>query len=282
MARWLLALVIFASFDVWTGTAWAPGIAFAQGASDSDQRAQLHYQAAVSYFEEESFEQALVEFRSAHRLSQRPELLYNIGLTLERLGRWDEAAEAHQAFLDAVPGHPDADEARARLERSRSRAEEMSDDEGQAPSELVEDPGPAEAEGSSVVPWVVLGASGAVGVAALAIGLRAHAIHGDLEDDCPAGVCAADRQDDIDRGQAVRLVHRGAEHRLHRAIGIGLAARNRADIGEVGRGGVHPHELRRHGAACDLKDGGWSCHDHSPLSARVIVLIRPFRKESVV
>ncbi|MAQ13544.1 MAG: hypothetical protein CMN30_01915 [Sandaracinus sp.] len=203
MARWLLALVIFASFDVWTGTAWAPGIAFAQGASDSDQRAQLHYQAAVSYFEEESFEQALVEFRSAHRLSQRPELLYNIGLTLERLGRWDEAAEAHQAFLDAVPGHPDADEARARLERSRSRAEEMSDDEGQAPSELVEDPGPAEAEGSSVVPWVVLGASGAVGVAALAIGLRAHAIHGDLEDDCPAGVCAADRQDDIDRGQAL-------------------------------------------------------------------------------
>lgn len=65
-----------------------------------------------------------------------------------------------------------------------------------------DEPEPSDS-GPGATPWVVLGASAAVGVVALGTGLAAHGIHGDLEDDCPGGVCAADRAGDVDKGQAL-------------------------------------------------------------------------------
>jgi hypothetical protein len=57
--------------------------------------------------------------------------------------------------------------------------------------------------GPGLAPWIVLGASGALGVVALGTGLAAHGLHGDLEEDCPDGVCPADRAGSIDKGQAL-------------------------------------------------------------------------------
>ena len=178
---------------------------------EGDERAVLHFRAGTSYYEEENFEQALEEFQAAYRLSERPEMLYNIGVTLERLGRWEEAAEAHAEFLEAVPDGPNSAEARVRLERSRERAEREAPDEEEegaeaSPPAEVETPAEpvVEAEGSSnVIPWTVLGVSGALAVVALGTGLAAHGKHGDLEEDCPDRVCPADRADAIDRGEAL-------------------------------------------------------------------------------
>lgn len=183
----------------------------------ADERAAMHFRAAMSYFDDENFEQALVEFRSAHELSGRPEMRYNIGLTLERLGRWDEAAAAHEAFLEEAPDHPDAAEARTRMDRARGRAQrEQETGERVSPvdgNDPVRDPQPLEEaepvdesetnEGSRAAPWIVLGASAAVGVVALGTGLAAHGIHGELEDDCPGGVCPAERAGDVDKGRAL-------------------------------------------------------------------------------
>ena len=57
---------------------------------------------------------------------------------------------------------------------------------------------------------------------------------------------------------------------------------NNTGIGQVGGCRIQAHELRAHRAARDLKDRHRStAHDYSPLSARVIWPIRPFRKERV-
>lgn len=168
-----------------------------------DERAAMHFHAAQSYFDDENFEQALVEFQAARELSERPELIYNVGLTLERLGRWGEAAEAHRQFLAAAPDHPDAGEAERRMTRAEERAErERETGELVAPGDD-DDQQDAPSTGPGALPWAVLGASAALGVAALGTGLAAHGIHGELEDDCPGGVCSADRAGDIDRGRAL-------------------------------------------------------------------------------
>ena len=138
-------------------------------------------------------------------------MLYNIGLSLERLGRWSEAVEAHERFLSEVPeDHADAEESRQRLERARVRAERMgADDHVDVDPVPVSDPDPNPSpvvhagDGPRLLPWMVMGASAVVGVVALGIGVRAHAIHGDLETACPTGVCSPNQQDDIDRGQAL-------------------------------------------------------------------------------
>ena len=210
--RGLLVLALLAS---------SAGNATAQGDEPSDdERAAMHFRAAQSYFDDENFEQALVEFQAARELSERPEMLYNIGLTLERLGRWDEAADAHRQFLEVAPDHPDASEAERRMTRSRERAarerdtgervapgddtlaENASAEGDDTPGDAVQPPEP-ESGGPGATPWIVLGASAALGAVALGTGLAAHGLHGDLEDDCPGGVCPADRAGDIDRGQAL-------------------------------------------------------------------------------
>lgn len=172
-----------------------------------DERAAMHFRAAQSYFADENFEQALVEFRSARELSGRPEMLFNIGLTLERLGRWGEAADAHAGFVEEAPDHPDASEARDRMERARQRAARERETGEQVPPidgvDAVETDEGDPSEGPGALPWVVLGASAAVGVVALGTGLAAHGIHGELEEDCPGGVCPADRAGDVDKGQAL-------------------------------------------------------------------------------
>ena len=187
--------------------------------NEDDARAATHFRAATSYFTEERFEKALEEFKEAYRLSRRPQMLYNIGLTLERLGRWSEAAEAHEEFLELAPADPQAEAARERLTRSRDRAQrEASTGSGDpvvepaarvsdatarvsaAPAPRPEDGGPSVAP-LAVGGWVVGGASVAFGVVSLVTGMVAHGIHRDLEARCPAGVCPADAEVDADRGR---------------------------------------------------------------------------------
>ncbi|HJL01669.1 MAG TPA: tetratricopeptide repeat protein [Polyangiaceae bacterium LLY-WYZ-15_(1-7)] len=181
--------------------------------SEEDERAEGHFRAATSYFEEEAFEDALREFEAAYRLSGRPELLYNIGLSLERLGRWREAADAHGRFIEAAPDNPNVETARERRDRALRRAEaaergepeEREAGEGEPDAPNVDAP-PTEPEddgGPNVLAWSTLGASAAVGVTSLITGVVGHGIAQDLDEDCPGGVCPADRRGDANRGRAL-------------------------------------------------------------------------------
>ncbi len=65
------------------------GLALAQ--SPDDLRAREFYENGEILYEEGRYEDAIVAFEEAYRLSGRPLLLFNIANAQERVGRWEEA-----------------------------------------------------------------------------------------------------------------------------------------------------------------------------------------------
>ncbi|MBX3246277.1 MAG: hypothetical protein KF901_03765 [Myxococcales bacterium] len=97
---------------------WVVG-ARAQEPSDvaeADERARERYEAAVVAFDAGSYEAALDLFRSAYALSPRPRLLYNIGTTADRLRRNQEALDAFEAYLEALPTASNATAVQRRID----------------------------------------------------------------------------------------------------------------------------------------------------------------------
>ncbi|MEM9072810.1 MAG: hypothetical protein AAGE52_30165 [Myxococcota bacterium] len=72
-------------------------------ANSADQGARVIYQEGRTAFDEGRYEHALNLFRSAYDLSPRPELLYNIGTTADRLHLNEEALEAFESYVQALP-----------------------------------------------------------------------------------------------------------------------------------------------------------------------------------
>ncbi len=75
--------------------------AAAQGDEDSEARGL--FLAGEAAFQGGRFEEALEHFERAYELSERPELLYNIGTTAERLRIDARAIEAYERFLEQLP-----------------------------------------------------------------------------------------------------------------------------------------------------------------------------------
>lgn len=94
----------------------------------ADQEARALFMAAQVAFDEGRFDSAVQYFVQSHRLSQRPELLYNIGNTYDRLQQPEQALEYFDQYLRE---RPNADnrlqvEARARLLRQSLAARQTS------------------------------------------------------------------------------------------------------------------------------------------------------------
>jgi tetratricopeptide (TPR) repeat protein len=92
---------------------------FAQPATavspDADRAAREHFTRGREAFSQGDFATAVREFSQAYELSGRPQLLYNIGTTYERLHNWQEANLALTRYLERVPDAPDRAEVQARL-----------------------------------------------------------------------------------------------------------------------------------------------------------------------
>lgn len=110
--------VLLAALGVWLLTASS---AFAQD-TDGERRARAHFDAGSGYFADGSYELALQEFRVAHELSGRPQLLYNIALTHERLGAHREAAEYLRRYLAEAEDVPNRASLERRIENLERRA----------------------------------------------------------------------------------------------------------------------------------------------------------------
>ncbi len=80
-----------------------------------DGEARLLFEAAKRAFADARYDTALARFREAYTLSARPALLYNIGQCADRLRRDDEALEAFDRYLAAMPDAPNAAEVRTRI-----------------------------------------------------------------------------------------------------------------------------------------------------------------------
>jgi tetratricopeptide (TPR) repeat protein len=68
-----------------------------------DEKARQLFSAGVAAYSEGHYENALENYRLAFELSDRPQLLFNIGIAAERLRRDQEALDAFNKYLERVP-----------------------------------------------------------------------------------------------------------------------------------------------------------------------------------
>ena len=113
----------FVLLIVFAGLAGIPADAAAQDADDD--RAHTLFVRGREAFAQAHYEQALQLFQRAYEASARPELLYNIGQTADRLRLDDVALDAFHRYLGAAPDADHRAEVEARiaaLERVRADA----------------------------------------------------------------------------------------------------------------------------------------------------------------
>jgi tetratricopeptide (TPR) repeat protein len=95
--------------------ALVPQPAHAQSAAERDRQARAEFLAGREAFTRGNYEDAARRFERAHQLSRRPQLLYNLGTSYDRLHRWNEARDAFVRYLAEAPEAAERDEVRARL-----------------------------------------------------------------------------------------------------------------------------------------------------------------------
>ncbi len=108
-----LGLAVACAIFAFTATATAQ--------EDGDtERARLLFDQGSQAYNEGRYETALTLLNESHRISGRPELLFNIANTLERLGRTAEAVEHLRRYLpDAPPENRRSIEVRIRALEAR-------------------------------------------------------------------------------------------------------------------------------------------------------------------
>jgi tetratricopeptide (TPR) repeat protein len=162
--------------------------------AEMETEARARFELGRVHMEQGRFADAAQEFEAAHRLSGRPELLYNVFVARRDGGQIVEAATALREYLRLMP---EPMQGRAQL-TARLEALDQQIAAGQTGSEG----GGSEA---SPVPWILVGVGGAIGIAAAITGGLALEMHSALEARCPGGVCGAEDQDDIDTGRSLAI-----------------------------------------------------------------------------
>lgn len=194
------------------------GMARAQPSPDSLQAAaRTHFELGREHYDAGRLDEASAEFREAYRLSDRPELLYNIYLAERDAGRTELARDALRAFLESGV----AIENRSALEARLAAMDREITTTADAPQlRTVE---PAEPRGPPTIGWVLTAGGGALLAGAIVTGVVALSLHSDLEDRCPGGVCSQPGDaDDVSRGNTLTVVTDvlGAAGLL--ALGVGV------------------------------------------------------------
>ncbi|MEM8609155.1 MAG: tetratricopeptide repeat protein [Myxococcota bacterium] len=149
-------------------------------AGRNDAAARDYFERGRAAFEQADYERALVFFRHAYRLSERPELQYNIGVAADRLQREEEALEAFESYLANTPEPTRAAEVQERIEALQSSIRERDATERALVEATVESragpTGTSFDDGgrlprSTIAGASVLGVVGIAGVSAMAVGL---------------------------------------------------------------------------------------------------------------
>ncbi|MEM9071573.1 MAG: tetratricopeptide repeat protein [Myxococcota bacterium] len=186
-------------------------------AQNTDREARSLYEAGTVAFSDGRFEDALSRWQEAYELSERPELLYNIATAYDRLGRDEEAVRDYARFLEARPDTDKTNYVRRRIEVLS--ASENDDAENDARDETNDEVELAPESPSRVGPGIVLAVAGAAAVTAIITGVVANSRYGDLEDQCPNGVCPPDAASDRDQ---LRRLTRTTDVLLGTALATGV------------------------------------------------------------
>ena len=189
--------------------AWSVAAAAQVPTQADEDAAKAHFLAGSAYYEQANYSDAVKEFLEAHRLSKRPDLLYNISVCYERLGRWDDAIASLQQYLSERPDAPD----RAVIETRISNYEQRRDQEQAAraaalpPPVAAPPPLGAPSPRRHVASWIVGGIGAGLLVAALGTGITAHLTYNDLVTKCGGTVCPGDKtlRDEASFGRALTI-----------------------------------------------------------------------------
>ncbi|MDP3214187.1 MAG: tetratricopeptide repeat protein [Deltaproteobacteria bacterium] len=149
------------------------------------------FEEGIAAFQARDYETALQRFQRSYILSRRPELLFNIGLTLERVGRREDAIATLRQFVSLQPNSPQRADAERRIATMQSTslpvvtppvvappvvappvvAPPVVAPPVVAPPVVVTAPriAPAPVASRPVWPWVALGGGAAAGIAGAVI-----------------------------------------------------------------------------------------------------------------
>jgi tetratricopeptide (TPR) repeat protein len=192
-----------------------------------DDEARQHFQIGKTLYDAGRFPQAAEEFEQAYRLSNRPELLYNMYVAYRDAGNTQKAIESLRGYLEKVPDASDrinlkarlqsmeetaarqAEQERAAAEQARKEAEARSVAQtAAAPAAVQDEPKKTETTATerSIVPWILVGTGGALLVAGTVTGVLALDGASQLEDACPDKTCPEEEADTIDETETLALV----------------------------------------------------------------------------
>ena len=191
--------------------ALTPNAADAQSQQERDRTARAEFTAGRDAFSHGDYADAAARFQHAYQLSQRRELLFNIGTAYERLHRWVPARDAFQGYLEAFPNAPERDELRGRLSvieqeiaRDAERANSPSPEPTNTTTTVVRErvvvrEVPAETHSLRTAGIVFAGLGVISGIASVSIALATNAHFEELANTCGATVdgCLATDISDI-------------------------------------------------------------------------------------
>ena len=166
--------------------------AAAQTPTQADEEAaKAHYLAGSAYYDQANYSDAVKEFNEAHRLSKRADLLYNISVCYERLGRWDDAIGSLQQYLTERPDAPDRAVIESRIANFQQRrdAEKAQLQAPPPPPPPVKPTVSAPVRRRHVTSLIVGGIGAGLLVAAIGTGATAQLTYDDLNNKCPNSVC---------------------------------------------------------------------------------------------
>jgi tetratricopeptide (TPR) repeat protein len=128
-----LRLLLPAAACALSGWALTPSVALAQaspsgntarpGNGEADRQALALYEEGSAAFAREDYSTAAARFEAAFALSPRPRILYNLGVTYDRLGIPQQAVDAYERYLHQLPNAREREEVETRLRVLRADAD---------------------------------------------------------------------------------------------------------------------------------------------------------------
>jgi len=177
-------------------------------ADDNLEKARAYFQAGVDAYDEARYEVALREFQHAHALSHNPALYFNMAACEEHSNHFQAASLLLRQYLIEKPDADDRAKVEARIKVLEEREETLKRPEPPlppprltptpqvAPAPVVESHPPPRRR---VASWAMLGATGFVGIGAIAAGGYAVSLHDSLKNSCGTTIagCTQDQRDNL-------------------------------------------------------------------------------------
>lgn len=187
------------------------GSAFAQD-EDPDARARELYENGAALYEEGRYDEAIVAWDEAYRLSERHALLYNIANAQERLGDYEAALDTLAEYRAFAPASE-----RDVLDRRLRSIERRMEESGQTASTTTVPAGSGTSRDVELLPIGLIGAGAVALGTGTVFGVRSRSAGAELETICINGLCPSEAEELMQRNTRSALI-------ADIAWGVGAAA----------------------------------------------------------